>query len=282
MSVEIDINELYDLYINQNKTRQEVADVFEVSSNQIKYLVKKLNMIKSRDLFSINIGKSLIGKEVSTETKEKISKSKQNSIPWNKDLTKEIDNRIASTKGRVLTDSQRKIISKRTKEAMKNPNIRQKIIKSNKSRVFTNEHRLKLSLSSKRLWSNPSYALKCSNPKFGNKPIYNDIKFQSDTEMLFAKKLNELHIKYIYYVGPFKYLYSKDNTFHNYYPDFYICNYDLYLEIKYNKNILYDKAKVTDKIKGMNNLNKKCILLDRKDISDLYNILEQTKHADIG
>ena len=51
---------------------------------------------------------------------------------------------------------------------------------------------------------------------------------------------------------------------------------------KYNKNILYDKAKVADKIKGMNNLNKKCILLDRKDISDLYNILEQTKHADIG
>ena len=96
MSVEIDRNELYDLYINQNKTRQEVADVFGVSSNQIKYLVKKLNMIKPRDLFSINIGKSLIGKEISTETKEKISKSKQNSIPWNKGLTKDYDDRIKS------------------------------------------------------------------------------------------------------------------------------------------------------------------------------------------
>ena len=54
MSVEIDRNELYDLYINQNKTRQEVADVFGVSSNQIKYLVKKLNMITILYVIFIN------------------------------------------------------------------------------------------------------------------------------------------------------------------------------------------------------------------------------------
>lgn len=285
MSAEIDRNELYDLYINQNKTRQEVTDVFGVSSNQIKYLVKKLNMIKPRDLFSINIGKSLIGKEVSTETKEKISKSKQNSIPWNKGLTKESDSRVAKysmlNKGKKRTIEQKLLISKKTKEAMKNPNIRQKIIKSNKSRVLTDEQRKRRSIIAIKLWNNPEYAAKCHNPKFGNKPIYNDIKFMSDTEMMFAKELDKLSLKYVYQPCHIKYLNFIDNKYHNYYPDFYIPKYNLYLEVKYNKNYTYD-SRLQFKLDGMKKLNLVCILVDRKDVSNLYNILEQTKHVAIG
>ena len=277
MSVEIDRNELYDLYINQNKTRQEVADIFGVSSSQIKYLVKKLNMIKPRDLFSINIGKSLIGKEVSTETKEKISKSKQNSIPWNKDLTKESDSRVAKysmlNKGKKRTIEQKLLISKKTKEAMKNPNIGQKIIRSNKSRVFTDEQRKRRSIISRRLWNNPEYAAKCSNPKFGNKPIYNNIKFMSDTEMMFAKELDKLSLKYVYQPCHIKYLNFIDNKYHNYYPDFYIPKYNLYLEVKYNKNYTYD-SRLQFKLDGMKKLNLVCILVDRKDLSNLLSIIE--------
>ena len=280
MSIEIDRNELYDLYINQNKTRQEVADVFGVSSNQIKYLVKKLNMIKPRDLFSINIGKSLIGKEISTETKEKISKSKQNSIPWNKGLTKESDSRVAKysmlnkgKKGRVLTDSQRKLISKRTKEAMNNIDVKNKIILNNKTRIYTDEQRKRRSINAIKLWNNPEYAAKCHNSKFGNKPIYNNIKFMSDTEMMFAKELDKLSLKYVYQPCHIKYLNFIDNKYHNYYPDFYIPKYNLYLEVKYNKNYTYD-SRLQFKLDGMKKLNLVCILVDRKDLSNLLSIIE--------
>ena len=280
MSVEIDRNELYDLYINQNKTRQEVADVFGVSSNQIKYLVKKLNMIKPRDLFSINIGKSLIGKEIYTETKEKISKSKQNSIPWNKGLTKESDSRVAKysmlnkgKKGRVLTDSQRKLISKRTKEAMNNIDVKNKIILNNKTRIYTDEQRKRRSINAIKLWNNPEYVAKCHNSKFGNKPIYNNIKFMSDTEMMFAKELDKLSLKYVYQPCHIKYLNFIDNKYHNYYPDFYIPKYNLYLEVKYNKNYTYD-SRLQFKLDGMKKLNLVCILVDRKDLSNLLSIIE--------
>lgn len=278
MKLKIDKDKLYDLYINQNKTREEISKLFNITSNQVKYLVKKYNIIKDRSLFAINIGNSQKGNIKSEETKNKISESRKNKPAWNKGLTKETDERVVqysnSKLGQKRTKEQKELISKRTIEVMNNQEVKSKISKANKSRVYTDEQRFKRSIISKRLWTNPEYAKRCSNPKYGNKPIYNNIKYMSDTEMLFAKRLDLLNIKYNYQCGPFKYLLSTDNKEHNYYPDFYLPDYDLYLEIKYRKNYLYnDKIKVNDKINGMKKLGLNILLLDRNDLDNLYNII---------
>lgn len=214
------------------------------------------------------------GRKQSQETRTKISKSKKGTTAWNKGLTRETDLRVEkyskSKEGKKRTLEQRIRISERTKEGMNNPIVKSKISKANRSRVYTKEQKEKRSLISRNLWKNPNYANKCSNPRYGNKPVYNGTRFMSDTEMLFAKKLDELNIKYKYQAGPFKYLKRRDNKYHNYYPDFYLLEYDLYLEIKYRKNYLYGLDDVLeDKLEGMKQLNLKCIILDRRDLKDL-------------
>jgi len=272
--VEINKDLLYKYYIKENKTREETARIFNITSNQAKYLIKKYGIIKDRNLFSKNISKSQLNKTLSIKIKNKISKSKKGSIAWNKGLTKETDSRVAQyankNKGKTRTKEQKELISIRTKDGMNNDRVKQAISNANKKRIYTKEQRLKKSIISRKLWSNPDYARKCTNPKFGNKPIYNNIKYMSDTEMLFAKKLDELNIFYNYQCGPFKYLSSKDNKYHNYYPDFYLPKYDLYLEVKYSKNHLHDNIiRVNDKLNGMKALRLNCILLDRRDLINL-------------
>ena len=198
-------------------------------------------------------------------------------IPWNKGLTKESDSRVAKysmlNKGKKRTVEQKLLISKKTKEAMNNIDVKNKIILNNKTRIYTDEQRKRRSINAIKLWNNPEYAAKCHNSKFGNKPIYNNIKFMSDTEMMFAKELDKLSLKYVYQPCHIKYLNFIDNKYHNYYPDFYIPKYNLYLEVKYNKNYTYD-SRLQFKLDGMKKLNLVCILVDRKDLSNLLSIIE--------
>ena len=203
-------------------------------------------------------------------------------VAWNKGLTKHTDERVAkyskSKLGQVRTIEQRNNISIGTKLAMNNDKVKAKIIENNHNRIYTQEQRNKRSKIARKLWENLDYANKCSNPTYGNKPTYKNIKFQSNIEMLYAMKLDELNIEYKYHPKSFKYINSKDNKLHNYFPDFYIPKYDLYLEIKYNKNYLYNQdLLVKDKLNGMKALNLSYIVLDKNDLNNLELIF-----ADIG
>ena len=281
-AMEISKEQLYQLYIIENKSMEEVAYFTNLSDNRIKYLLKLYKLRKPKNLHYKLISKSNTGKILSLETRNKISNSRKGKIAWNKGLTKETDNRVAkyahsnSNKGRKRTKEQRELISRRTKEAMNNIDIKSKLTPEKMRRVYTKEQRELRSINARKLWENKEYADKCSNPKFGNKPTYKGIKMDSDTEMLFAKVCDSLKIKWIYHPGTFKYVLRKDNKEHNYYPDFYLEGYDLYIETKYRKNYLYGcDEKMEDKLNGMKKLGLKCIILDRRDFKVLNKVLMQ-------
>ena len=187
---------LYKLYIEENKTREELSKILNLSVNNIKYLVLKYNLKKPRCLFSKNIGKAQIGKNLDSSTKTKISNSKRGCTAWNKNLTKLSDTRVLqnskSRLGQTRNEEQKKIISIKTKEAMRNPDIISKLKSANKNRNFSKETRNILSNIAIERWKNPNYASKCSNPKFGNKTKYKNIIFMSNIEVLYAKKLDEV------------------------------------------------------------------------------------------
>ena len=270
---EIDKNKLYQLYIIENKSREDISIITGVSCNRIKYLLKINNITKGRSLHNSVISRSNKGKTRSIETKKNISNSLKGKTAWNKGLTKETDIRVNrysnSNLGKKRTNTQRDLISKRTKEAMKSIEMSKIISESNRKRVYSKKDRDKKSEIARRLWENPEYAKKCSNSIYGNKSYYKGIRFMSDIEKKCAQKLDELGIKYETQPGPFKYLYSKDNKYHNYYPDFYLPKRGIYLEVKYLKSRSYKDTKVQDKLEGMAKLGLKCLLLDKKD---LYNL----------
>lgn len=228
------------------------------------------------------ISKSITGRKLSEESKTKISQSKKGTKAWNKGLTKETSESVRkyaeSNKDRKRTREQKEFISNRTKEAMNNLEVKMSkaIIESNKNRIYGPEIRLKRSKNAIKLWENPEYAKKCKNPKFGNNPVYNGVRLDSDSEKLALEKLDSLGIEYIYQPGSFKYLSSKDNKLHNYYPDVYLVNEHLYLEIKCNKKHLYgNDINVKDKLDGMKKLGLKCLLIDRRDIKILERLITQ-------
>lgn len=65
---------------------------------------------------------------------------------------------------------------------------------------------------------------------FGIKCYYKDICFDSSWEVEFAKFLDNKNINWIRPKNSFKYIF--ENSEHSYYPDFYLSDYNLYIEIK--------------------------------------------------
>ena len=58
--------------------------------------------------------------------------------------------------------------------------------------------------------------------------------------------------------------------------DFYLIDYNLYIEIKYKKTYLYGKnEQLKDKLNGMKKLGLKCIVIDRNDFNNLELILKE-------
>lgn len=65
---------------------------------------------------------------------------------------------------------------------------------------------------------------------FGIKSYYKDICFDSSWEVEFAKFLDNKNIKWIRPKKSFQYIF--ENSEHLYFPDFYLSEYNLYIEIK--------------------------------------------------
>lgn len=69
------------------------------------------------------------------------------------------------------------------------------------------------------------------NEHYGHKRYkYNNISYRSTWEVAVAKILDELNIKYEYEKHRFEYY--KDNVKHIYIPDFYLCDFEIFLEVK--------------------------------------------------
>ena len=141
-------------------------------------------------------------------------------------------------KGSKMTPEQRALISKRTKEAMQRPEVRKHFEESKVALNFktkTPEVRAKISAAVRKNWEDDRYAKKCSENQFGIKTEYRGILFRSKSEAKIAKCLYENSIQYEYETHLIKYI-KEDGLEHSYRPDFYLPDYDLFLEVKYRIN----------------------------------------------
>jgi hypothetical protein len=135
-------------------------------------------------------------------------------VIWNKGLTKETDERVkkqSETAKQKYKDGENKVwcdgLTKETDERIKNSSIKiqNTIDKKIKDNNWHNSHNL-------------TY-------------LYKDFKFDSYWEVLFVQFLDKYNILWVRNTNDsFEYTYK--NSPHKYYPDFYLPDYDLYIEIK--------------------------------------------------
>ena len=182
-----------------------------------------------------------------------------------------------------LLDLLNKSIEKRNINSLKNKNIsyeqkygleksniiKNKISISQKGKITSNITKQKISFSKK--------GIKVNNGK--KKYFYNNIFFRSKWEIIFAKWCDEKNIKYLYEPKLFK----LTNTL-NYIPDFYLSEYNMWVEIKgwWSEPSLEKVNLFKDKISNnlwvidsanifyFNNKIKKCNTLYHKEYNPTY------------
>lgn len=110
-----------------------------------------------------------------------------------------------------------------------------KISEGNKNKVWTKERREKLSLSMKQAVINNPDSYNASNVcgRVKNIEILNEgvlVKVKGKWEYNVANYLIENNIRWTNDIKPFNYIWNDKN--HLYFPDFYLIDYNLYIEVK--------------------------------------------------
>lgn len=100
---------------------------------------------------------------------------------------------------------------------------------------------------------------------------YKDIMFDSSWEVDIAKLMDKLNIKWIRTKKLILYWFDINQIKRRYHPDFYLPEYDLYLDPKNNYKQKLDKEKLL-KVKE-NNLNINLIVGIKEEIIDFINAL---------
>lgn len=90
---------------------------------------------------------------------------------------------------------------------------------------------------------------------------FNGLKFKGTWELIVAESLSELGVQYTNIVQPIEYVWN-DST-HLYFPDFYLSEFGLYIEVKG-----YERERDRCKWKAVNNL----IILKRNEIEDIKHL----------
>lgn len=108
---------------------------------------------------------------------------------------------------------------------------RLKISESSKNQIWTEERRKKLSESMKLAVKNNPDSYTSSNV-CGRVKVeeYNGEKFHGKWEIEVAKWFDRNNIKWIRKIDPFNYFWN--GGWHLYFPDFYLPEYNLYVEVK--------------------------------------------------
>lgn len=144
---------------------------------------------------------------------------------------------------------------------------RLKISEKTKGKVISEESKHKISEAMKRLAKeNPDvYCGQHTNGRV-KKYLYNNVYLDGTWEVIIAKYLDKHNIKWIRPKKPFEYM--QKNSLHYYYPDFYIPEFDYYIEVKG-----YETERDLIKYKTINNL----IVIKKHEVNcilnDTYNIL---------
>lgn len=201
----------------------------------------KLSDETRRKLSLIRVGKTPYNKGIpmSEEQKKKVSDSKKGQIPWNKGLK---GAQIAWNKGIPMSEEQKDTLSTqhtgmKASEHTKNKMSEKRrewleahpeynaVIKKSSSKMWASRPDLRKNMSQRLLGkNNHNYG---RPPRHGKGSYYNGIIWmRSSYEVAYALYLDEHKIKWIYEPPPFE---LGDTS---YIPDFYLPEYDIYIEIK--------------------------------------------------
>jgi hypothetical protein len=112
--------------------------------------------------------------------------------------------------------------------------VRRKISEKAKKQVWDNEKRKRHSISMKNAVLNHPLSYSANNVCGRTKKIdYNGMKVTGTWELEVAKFLDRKNIKWTNIIAPFQY--EWENKTRNYFPDFYLFDYDLFIEVKGNQ-----------------------------------------------
>ena len=146
---------------------------------------------------------------------------------------------------------------------------RKKIGNGWRGKKHTSEQLQKLSQTmSKIVKENPNYSFSMNDRVF-KKSIYKGFHMDSSWELIFAQYLDKNNIKWIKNSKGFSYIW--ENRERTYYPDFYLKDYDLYIEIK-GRETERDRVKYSV-INNLITLYGDTIDLINKNDFNIYNIL---------
>ena len=188
------------------------------------------------------------------ENPNKIQLPESNFIKYNKDIKSGKQIKIYSNqyiKAKLLGLPKPEVSSE----------TRMKYVKAGKKQIWDIERRCRHSESMKRAVKEHPMSYSC-NFVNGRTPRleYNGVILNGKWELIVAKYLDINNIKWERPSIPFEYIW--ENKTHLYYPDFYLSDYDMYLEVKG-----YERERDKCKWKVVSNL----VVLKKKDIEDIKN-----------
>jgi hypothetical protein len=138
---------------------------------------------------------------------------------------------------------------------------RDKISKSSKGRKYSVDDRQKMSLAMQKVVLQNPNSYNSANVNGRVKKInYNGILLDGSWEVLVATWFDNNNIKWIKNVNGFQY--NWELNIKTYYPDFYLIDFDLYVEVKG-----YERPKDIEKWKVVDNL----LIVKHKDILEIKN-----------
>lgn len=142
--------------------------------------------------------------------------------------------------------------------AMISEETKHKISQKSKGRKLTETHKNAISEGMKKAVSEKPESYSSSNVNGRVKKVeHNNVLLDSEWEKIFAKWLDENDIKWERPTIGFKYKWEGERL---YYPDFYLPDYDLYIEVKgYVRERDYAKWKCVENLK----------VIKKKDINNI-------------
>ena len=141
---------------------------------------------------------------------------------------------------------------------------RRKISKKSKQQVWDDDKKLRHSASMKNAVINHPLSYSAHNVCGRTKKIdYNGVRLTGTWELEVAKFFDRKGIIWTNVIKPFQYVWSQyvwENGVRNYFPDFYLSDYDLYIEVKGNQ---------TERDVSKWSVVKNLMILKKKEIYDL-------------
>lgn len=194
------------------------------------------------------------------------------------------DKRVQTMKQVANTPEAKKRASEVSKRTWSNKEYREKIIKGIRYATSKEEYRKKQSIKSKNMWKDPEHpkrvleGYKSSKKKFPftfkNGKV---LQTRSSYEVRTCKYLEVLGISFEYEKYRFDY-YLKESYpgytkgFHSYYPDFYIPDMDLFLEVKPEGLDKYIVNQI--KVKSVLDSGKRIYFVKEKELKSIKSFRE--------